>query len=268
MRLLWALLFVGGCYAPTPPDGVACGTNPVCPESQFCAFGKCVREMPACVPVEAGAGALNIPVLDLAPVLDGDLADWPTCFVEVNESTAALVRDLGPGGKYAPGRFSIAASGGRIFVGAELKSVAPLGDHEAPDVYLNSAISVYFDASGDCDTARYDDDAAQIVVDHANRMGAFRSGNGGVISLPIESATKVYADTFVIEMSLGPEALGVSEFAPTIGFDIGLVGGDGEVMTSELVWHQACEAPACECSNGQSAPFCDSRQFGTATFTH
>ena len=43
-------------------------------------------------------------------------------------------------------------------------------------------------------------------------------------------------------------------------------GGDGEVMTSELVWFQACAPPDCECVNGQSAPFCDSRQFGTATF--
>ena len=75
------------------------------------------------------------------------------------------------------------------------------------------------------------------------------------------------ASTFTIEMSVGPESLGSTSFAETIGFDIGLVGGDGEVMTSELVWFQACEAPACECANGQSAPFCDTRQFGTATFS-
>ena len=264
MRLLWVVV-LAGCYAPVPPEGVACGADTICPEAQFCAFGKCVTEQPACLPVEAGSGKLTIPTLELAPVIDGDLADWPTCFVTLDQASAGLVRDLGVGGKYAPGRFSLASFEGRLYVAAELLSVAPLGNQPVPDIYLNSAISVYVDASGDCDTARYDPDAAQIVVDHANRTAAFRSGTG-VVDVPVDSASKVGASTFAIEMSVGPESLASASFADTIGFDIGLVGGDGEVMTSELVWFQACAAPDCECANGQSAPFCDSRQFGTATF--
>ena len=266
MRLLWAVL-LAGCYAPVPPDGIACGEATVCQESQFCAFGTCVTEPPACLPVEAGRGKLTIPELAVAPVIDGELGDWPTCFVTLDEMTAGLVRDLGAGGKYAPGRFSLASFDNRLYVAAELLSVQPLGEQPVPDIYLNSAISVYVDASGDCDTARYDDDAAQIVVDHANRTAAFQSGNGGIVTVRVDSASKVGASTFTIEMSVGPESLGSTSFAETIGFDIGLVGGDGEVMTSELVWFQACEAPACECANGQSAPFCDTRQFGTATFS-
>ncbi len=265
MRLLCAVL-LAGCYSPVLPEGVPCGAEITCPEPQFCAFGKCVTEQPACLPIEAGPGKLTIPRLDVAPVIDGELADWPTCFVTVDEGSAGLVRDLGAGGKYAPGRFSLAAFDDRLYVAAELLSVLPLGDQPVPDIYLNSAISVYVDASGDCDTARYDDDAAQIVVDHANRTAAFRSGNGGIVTVPVDSSSKIGAATFAIELSLGPESLGSTSFADTIGFDIGLVGGDGEVMTSELVWFQACEAPACECVNGESAPFCDSRQFGTASF--
>lgn len=265
MRPLWAVLLVG-CYAPTPPDGIACGDDTICPDSQFCSFGKCVTELAPCLPIEAGVGKLTVPTLDEAPIIDGELDDWPTCFITVDETTADLVRDLGIGGKYAPGRFSVAAFDGKLFVAAELLSVAPLGEAEIPDVYLNSAISVYVDADGDCDTARYDDDAAQIVVDHANRTAAFRSGNGGVVSVPVDSEARVGASTFAIEVAIDPAMLGRPEFADTIGFDIGLVGGNGDVMTSELVWFQACEAPECECANGQSAPFCDTRQFGQATF--
>lgn len=264
MRLLWAAL-LAGCYAPVPPTGVACGADTICPEAQFCAFGTCVTEQPACLPIEAAPGKLTIPTLGVAPVIDGDLTDWPTCFVTVDQLSAGLVRDLGVGGKYAPGRFSIATFDDRLYVAAELLGVPPLGEQPVPDIYLNSAISVYLDASGDCDTARYDADAAQIVVDHANRTAAFQSGTG-IVDVPIDSASVVGPSTFAIELSVGPESLGSTAFADTIGFDIGLVGGDGEVMTSELVWFQACAAPDCECANGQSAPFCDSRQFGTATF--
>jgi len=265
MRASWVVL--AGCYAPSPPDGIACGTDDECPSSQFCAFHQCVSAAPACLPIEAAAGKLDILAFDVPPTIDGSLDDWPTCFVTVDLDTAGQIRDLGPGGKYAPGRFSIASAGGRLFVGAELLAVAPLGDHVPPDVYLNSAISVYFDADGVSPTSRYDDDAAQIVIDHANRRGAFRSGNGGVIDVPdVTSAARVGDTTFAIEMSISPATLGASEFAGTIGFDIGLVGGDGELMTSELVWFQACAPPACECTNGDSAPYCDARQFGTATF--
>lgn len=275
MRTLLAFVFVAGCYAPTPPEGIACGDDTACPSSLMCSMGKCVSSPldaplpPACIPIEEGVGALVIPKLEAAPTVDGDLSDWPTCFVSVDQSNAGLVRDLGAGGKFAPGRFSIGANGDRLYVVAEVQSVLPLGDHAVPDVYLNNAISVYFDGDGEFLTNAYGDDAAQIVIDHANRTASFQADNGGIIEIPEQlNAARVGASTFTIEMSITPASLGLDAFASTIGFDIGLVGGDGEVMTSELVWFQACGDPECVCSAGHSdsAPYCDSRQFGTARF--
>jgi cellulose/xylan binding protein with CBM9 domain len=231
----------------------------VCPEPLICAFGTCVAEQPACIPIEAGAGTLRVPKLDHALVLDGDLGDWPTCFVTIDPSTAGLVRDLGAGGHFASGRFSVAADANHLYVGAE---VPPLGDQPPPDVFFDNAISVYFDGDGVFTSARYDADAAQIVVDHANREQAFRSGQ--TVMVPsVASAAMTGASTFVIEMSVTPATFGVAAFGASIGFDIGLVGGDGSVMTSELVWFQACAPPACGCPSGDAAPYCDARELGT-----
>jgi len=62
-----------------------------------------------------------------------------------------------------------------------------------------------------------------------------------------------------------PATFGRTAFAESIGFDIGLVGGNGDVMTSELVWFQACTRPQCGCTGTDSAPYCDARQFGRAS---
>ena len=116
------------------------------------------------------------------------------------------------------------------------------------------------------ETAAYGEDASQIVVDHANRTAAFRSGTGTPPYVPdIESATRVGTGTVTIELAVTPQTFNAMAFADTIGFDIGLVGGNGDVMTTELVWFQACTVPACGCST-DNAPYCDSRQFGKATF--
>jgi hypothetical protein len=231
-----------------------------------CYFGACLTEAPPCVPIESGPGALAVPRLASPIALDGDLADWPTCFVTVDTTTAGLIRDLEGTGRFAPGRFSVATDGERLYVAAEVSVLPPLGDHLPPDVYLNNAISVYVDADGVFRTARYDPDAAQIVVDHANRHAGFAAGEGVIPIDAMESAAVVRHDTFTIEMSIAPSTLGAASFAPTIGFDIGLVGGNGVTMSSELVWHQACAAPVCGCANSDDAPYCDARQFGTATF--
>jgi hypothetical protein len=255
-------LVVVGCYAPIPPVGAPCASNRACPEELVCAFGKCVAETPACIPIVAGSGKLTAPRLDSAIVLDGDLSDWPTCFVTVDPSSAGLVRDLGAGGNFASGRFSVAADADHLYVAAEVQSVPPLGDHLPPAVYLNNAISTYFDGDGQFATATYDADAAQIVVDHANREQAFHSGS--TVTVPdVASVAMTGTSTFTIEMSVAPATFGLAAFANPIGFDIGLVGGDGSVMTSELVWFQACKPPACGCSNGDAAPYCDARELGT-----
>jgi hypothetical protein len=261
-----AVLLAAGCYAPRPPDGIPCSTDKVCPDPLMCSFGLCVAEKPACLPIDDGQGKLTIPRLRVPIVVDGDLVDWPTCFITVDQSSAGLVRDLGANGRFTPGRFSIASDGTRLYVGAEVTSVLPLGDQPPPDVFFNNAISVYFDGDGTFSTAAYDPDAAQIVVDHANREQAFHSGQ--LIAIPaFASAAMTGPSTFTIEMALEPASFGLAAFGPSIGFDIGLVGGDGMEMTSELVWFQACTTPVCGCPNGTTAaPFCDAREFGTATF--
>jgi hypothetical protein len=263
MHLRAMFLVVVGCYSPKPPVGAPCATNKACPEELVCAFGKCVAETPACIPIASSPGKLTAPRLDSPIVLDGDLSDWPTCFVTVDPSSAGLVRDLGAGGKFASGRFSVAADAGHLYVAAEVQIVPPLGDHPLPAVYLNNAISTYFDGDGQFATATYDPDAAQIVVDHANREQAFHSGS--TTSAPnVVSAAMTGTSTFTIEMSVAPTTFGLTAFANPIGFDIGLVGGDGSVMTSELVWFQACKPPACGCPSGtDAAPYCDAREFGT-----
>jgi hypothetical protein len=231
-----------------------------------CFFGKCAAERPPCLEIATGTGQLTAPLLDRAITLDGDLADWPTCFVTIDPSSAGLVRDLGAGGRFASGRFSVAADADHIYVAAEVQSVPPLGEHAAPDVFLNNAISVYFDGDGSFTTQAYDADAAQIVVDHANRQGAFHSGS--IITVPeLASAAVAGATTFTIEMAVTPASFGLAAFGDRIGFDIGLVAGDGAVMTSELVWFQACARPTCGCSSTDTAPYCDAREFGTLAIT-
>jgi hypothetical protein len=226
-----------------------------------CRFGRCVADTP-CTSIASGSGSLVVPRLAQPITLDGDLSDWPTCFITLDTSTAGLVRDLGAGGHFPNGQFSVAADAGHVYVGAEVTIVPPLGDRAAPNVFLNNAISVYFDGDGQFSTASYDADAAQIVIDHANREQAFRSG--ATVTVPdISSAAVTGAATFSIEMSVTPATFGLAAFSGALGFDIGFVGGDGVTMTSELVWYQRCQAPQCGCGSGSAAPFCDAREFGT-----
>src|SRR5262249_18960447 len=94
------------------------------------------------------------------------------------------------------------------------------------------------------------------------RKQAFHSGS--VVAVPdVVSAAMTGTSTFTIEMAVTPATFGLAAFGDPIGFDIGLVGGDGSVMTSELVWFQACTPPACGCAGGDAAPYCDAREFGT-----
>lgn len=267
MRAPWlAVLLAGGCYAPRPPDGAACTTDKQCPDPLTCHFGKCYAAAPACVPIQGGSGALVAPMLATPIAIDGDLSDWPTCFVDVDVANAGLVRDLGAGGQFTPGRFSVAADAGHLYLAAEVTGVPPLGDQPPPDVFLNNAISVYFDGDGQIAGASYDADAAQIVVDHANREQAFRNGQPVVVP-QVASAAATGSTTFTIELAVEPATFGLTAFPGTIGFDIGLVGGNGTNMTSELVWFQRCTRPACGCPSGtDAAPYCDAREFGTITF--
>ena len=254
-----------GCFSPHPPDGAPCGDGSACPDPLQCYFGACFAEPPPCTPIDGGSGRLTAPAVTSPIVVDGDLSDWPTCFVTVDAANAGEVRDLGAGGMFPSGKFSIATDpgGNHLYVAAQVDGVGPLGDQPPPEVYLNNAIWVYCAAGVLPATATYDTASAQIVVDHANQEQAFRSGD--TLALPaVVTAAVTTGSQFAIELEVEPSSFGVGAFASSIGFDIGIVGGDGSVMTSELVWFQRCTLPACGCTNGSAAPFCDAREFGTA----
>lgn len=259
----WTFLaLLAACYAPHPPEGAPCGGDGACPDPLTCIRGACVSQAPACTPIEDGSGHLTVPTLSAPLAIDGDLDDWPTCFVTVDTTTAGLVRDEGANGRFATGQFSVAADATHLYVAAAVSGVLPLGDQPPPDVYENNAISVYFDGGGSATTAAYPADAAQIVVDHAGREQAFRSGSTVVVTDLATGVTSAGSATFSIEMAVEPGTFGLAAFGATIGFDIGIVGGNGSALTSELLWFQRCTMPACECSDGSAAPYCDAREFG------
>ncbi|HET9989685.1 MAG TPA: sugar-binding protein [Kofleriaceae bacterium] len=276
MRGLLAVVLVG-CYAPQLPEGAPCAENGACPVPLLCSAGHCVTEAVhdargdgfagsdaprACTPIAVGAGALAAPMIH-APVIDGDLADWPTCFVTI-DATSNPTRDLGANGMFPSGRFSIARDASHIYVAAEVMGVLPLGTQPPPMVYLNNSISLYVDGNGHAATAMYDLHAAQIVIDHANHVQSFRNG-AEVVLANVASAAHTNQATYTIELSIEPSTLGMFGFGPTLGFDIGFEGGDGTVQSSEVLWVQTCGAPVCGCQNGVVAPYCDARELGVAT---
>ena len=265
MRPVLTIAIVAGCYAPTIPEGVPCATNLACPGGLTCLGGRCVAHpsdaAPACTPIVAGPGALTAPAVSTL-VLDGDLADWPTCFVTLDRHTA-IIRDLKGVGDYSIGRFSVAHDATRLYIAAEVTGVPPLGDQPLPAIYDNDSISVYLDGDGMFATQAYDADGLQIVVDHANRAQAFHGS--AIATANLTTATRTTGATFTIEMAVSPTTLAVPAFASTIGFDIGFESGDGAVQTSELVWFEKCGPPMCGCAGGTSAPFCDARELGTLT---
>src|SRR5687768_9854029 len=63
MRAAAVLLALGGCYNPSPPSGVACGDENVCPAGQKCIGGFCGGTMP-----ELDASTIDVLLID-APAL-------------------------------------------------------------------------------------------------------------------------------------------------------------------------------------------------------
>jgi hypothetical protein len=265
------LLVAAGCYSPTPPEGAACSSAGTCPDPLMCIAGTCVAQAQVgsdasaeCDPIATGSGVLTAQQLTAPLAVDGDLSDWTACFVTLDSTNAGLVRMLGAS-QFPSGRFAVAADATHLYVGAEVTGVLPLGDHVPPEIYENNAISVYVEADGVPTSADYGA-GGQIVVDHADRAQGFYNG-GTAVAADIATAATTTGSTFTIELSVEPETFGVTSFAETIGFDIGLVGGDGSAMTSEVVWFQRCAAPQCGCSNGDSAPYCDARELGSVVLT-
>ncbi len=276
---LRGLLFIilAGCYAPHPVDGAACSPEGACPSPLVCSRGTCVahvteppdatgvtdaRDAAGCTPVADGAGALSAP--SFTPTIDGDLTEWTPCFIGL-DSTTGVVIDYGAMNRFPSGRFSIAHDATHLYIAAEVQGVLPLGNHGLPTIYENNAISVYLDGDGSVTSSDYDDDAAQILVDHANRVQPYR--NTLPVSLShLASAAQADQATFTIELALEPSAFGLASFGPTVRFDLGFEAGDGTEQDSEVYWYQRCELPTCGCSDGTtSAPYCDARELGTVT---
>lgn len=266
MRGILAVM-LAGCYAPMIPEGAPCSVGQECPIPLTCSGGVCVRhpngdsgiDTTTCTPIVVGPGALTAP--RVAPItIDGDLSDWSTCFITLDASTA-IVREIAGLGDFSTGRFSVAHDATHLYIAAEVTGVPPLGDHALPGIYQNDSISLYLDADGVFANASYDPDAMQIVVDHANRRQGFRSGQLSPANLV--TAVRTMGSKFEIEIAVTPATLSTAAFASRIGFDIGFESGNGMAQTSELVWFERCGPPTCGCTNGESAPYCDARQFGT-----
>jgi cellulose/xylan binding protein with CBM9 domain len=219
-----------------------------------------------CTPIQlTGDGRITAPTLATAPVVDGNLSDWSTCFISLNHTNAGLVRSLDGVHAYPVGRFSIARHGDSVFLAAVVTGLAPLGD-DATNIRNNDNIEVYIDGDGQTQIG-YGTDAREIVIDHAGRVAGFRAG------APIDIGTVQHAaaqngPSFTIEVQLDPASFDSAVFAPTLGFDFGISDGDGSAQTSELVWTKQCFSTVqCMCFNGDDAPYCDSRQFGRVAFS-
>lgn len=219
-----------------------------------------------CTPMlVTGAGRITAPTLAAAPVIDGNLADWSTCFIPLNHVNAGLIRSLAVAHAYPSGKFSIARHGDSVYVAAVVASVAPLGD-DATNIRNNDNIEVYIDADGQTQIG-YGTDAREIVIDHGGRIAGFRAGAPIDIGT-VPNAVIGSAEGYTVELQLDAATFGLSAFASTLGFDFGISDGDGTSLTTELVWTQQCMSTVqCTCFNGDDAPYCDSRQFGRVAFT-
>jgi len=219
---------------------------------------------PACIPITAGVdGVLEVPRLP-PPTIDGNVADWTACYLPLDEATAGLVRKLDGNAAVPAGRFSVMHDGTNLYLAAVVDGVLPLGNATNVDIYRNDGVVLYVDANGQMLTPGYDPEASQIVVDHAARRHLYRQSNP--IGIPVISASvTVTGPTYTVEIMVTPSTYGVAAFAETIGFDVGIDGGTGDVQENEILWHQRCNtATGCQCPNGDDAPYCNAQQFGFA----
>lgn len=219
---------------------------------------------PACTPITAGVpGVLEVPNLP-APTIDGNLADWTSCYLPLDEATAGLVRRLDVTAAVPGGRFSVMHDGTNLYLAAIVTGIVPLGNAMDNLIYRNDGVALYVDANGQMPTPGYDTEASQIVVDHAARRHAYRQANA--IGTPAISASVLAnASTYTVEIMVTPSTYGVNAFAETIGFDVAINGGTGPAQENEIVWHQRCNtATGCQCPNGDDAPYCNAQQFGFA----
>ena len=105
---------------------------------------------PACTPIGGANGQLVAPLVTTAPTIDGDLSDWSTCFLALDQANAGqLASYTGGSAQYVSGTYSLSHDSGHVYLAAEVTGIAPLGDHGVPQNWDNNAIEVYFHGNGD-----------------------------------------------------------------------------------------------------------------------
>jgi len=217
----------------------------------------------------AGPGQLIVSRVTAAPVVDGDLSDWSTCFTHLDSrTTGAHIRSFTDAGTFPSGDFALVHDGSSIYIAARVVGVLPLGDNGGPELYENDSIAIYIDANGSYSDLNngYGPDATQIVIDHAGRVQGFRVTTQ-VATPNMNARTSALADgrSYTVEVRIDPATFGAAAFGATIGFDIAWNDGVGDSQVSEISWFKKCGASTgCGCSNGDDAPYCNSRQFGSA----
>ncbi len=219
---------------------------------------------PDCSPITAGVdGRLEVPNLP-APTIDGNLADWTSCYLPLDEMTAGLVRKVDETATIPRGRFSVMHDGENLYLAAIVEGVLPLGNAMNNDIFRNDGVVLYVDADGQMQAPGYDADASQIIVDHAGRRHAYRQV-ASIGEPSISASVMTNGATYTVEIMVTPSTYGVTAFAETIGFDVGIDGGTGPAQENEILWHQRCNMDTgCQCPNGDDAPYCNAQQFGDA----
>lgn len=261
---LTACRFDGAGAGPAEPDAAPPDATDAMPRDGAVDADVDGSIAPACIAITAGLeGILEVPRLT-PPTIDGNVDEWMTCFLPLDEATAGLVRKSDPTAAVPAGRFSVMHDGTNVYFAATVVGIPPLGDATNNGIYRNDGIALYVDANGEMLTPGYDGDAAQIVVDHASRRHAYRQASA--IGEPsISASVTTTGATYTVEIMVTPSTYGASAFAETIGFDVGLNGGTGAEFENEILWHQRCStATGCQCPNLDDAPYCNAQQFGDA----
>jgi hypothetical protein len=208
-------------------------------------------------------GSLVAPKVGAAKTVDGDLSDWDSCFVALDRNSAYATRDLAGGG-FVSGEFSIVHDGAKIYVAVRIVGIAPLGGSNPPALFANDSAEIYLDGDGATQQA-YGPDTTQIIVDHAGRRQGFRDSTA--IDTPgANAAARVAPDglTFTIELEITPQTISRTSFANVMGFDVALNNGSGSAQQTQIIWFQECrQSSGCGCADGNDAPYCDARQFGS-----
>jgi hypothetical protein len=222
------------------------------------------RDGPPCTPIANGSGRLTAPSVETPPTIDGDISEWTTCFVTLDDANAALVIDPGNVNKFPTGRFALEHDAGHVYFAAQVTGIAPLGSATPPNIYKNNAIELYVTGKGPSMNIGYDADTLQIDIDHANREQGYSGGNA-MTTTGVTSMTTLGSDqvTYTIEASVVPGTFGLTAFGSSIGFDFAIDDGSGASQLSSLIWYEGCGAGNCPMTNCDQ-PYCDQREFGSA----